>query len=243
MAIPKFVKVVKDSVLYDGDGFFNLYVPDKHFDLKIARYMGEYIELLGVVDYAIEDKNGKLGKLHRFYIPTMFTCKPHDVVKLTSIRLTKNTKPQDYRVLKFTKGDPIIVSTKVPRGVSNMEALVNLFIITGNINPNIPYDQLQNIMIDNAKANGASYDMTMQIWGIVISEICRDPSDHTKSFRTSGIKDMNGYESISVKTISQMDSPFSALSSENFDDSIVRAMLSENESKSPLEGLLTNDFD
>ena len=54
---------------------------------------------------------------------------------------------------------------------------------------------------------------------------------------------MHGYKSISVKDISRMDSPYSALSSENFDDSIVRATLSQNESDSPLEKILTNEFE
>ena len=60
--IPKFVKVSGDSVLYDDSGTFNLYVPERYFELKAAKYAGDIIELIGIANYAIE-KNGKLGYL------------------------------------------------------------------------------------------------------------------------------------------------------------------------------------
>ena len=85
--IPNFVKVSKDSVLYNDSGTFNLYVPERYFELSAAKYAGSYIELLGICNYAIE-KNGKIGELHEFYIPTVFTTKPHDVEKLKDVHLT-----------------------------------------------------------------------------------------------------------------------------------------------------------
>ena len=91
--------------------------------------------------------------------------------------------------------------------------------------------------------NGNSYNLNLQMWGFIISEICRNPNDPTKPFRSMKSTNMYGYKSISVKDISRMDSPYSALSSENFDDSIVRATLSQNESDSPLEKILTNEFE
>ena len=145
--------------------------------------------------------------------------------------------------MKFTKGDPIIVSTKVAQEIENVESLINQFIITGNIPNTIPYDELQYYFIDNMEMNGNSYNLNLQMWGFIISEICRNPNDPTKSFRSMKSTNMYGYKSISVKDISRMDSPYSALSSENFDDSIVRATLSQNESDSPLEKILTNEFE
>lgn len=239
--IPPFVKVSGYSVLYNDTGTFNLYVPEKHFELNVAKYNGDYISLLGIVNYAIE-KNGKLGKLHRFYLPTVFECKPSEVEKIRGIKLTKNTDKQDYRVLKFVKNDPIIVSTKTIQDISNVELLINLFIITGNIPNTIPYDKLQDYIIDNMDFNGNNYKVNLQLWGFIISELCRNPNDLTKPFRTSKSNDMNNYKSISIKDLSRMDSPYSAISSENFDESIVNATLSEKESTSPLEKLLTNDY-
>lgn len=242
MKIPSFLKIDGLSVLYNDTGTFNFYVPEKQFETSMAKFAGDYISLIGINNYAIE-KNGKLGKLHKFYLPTRFECKPSEIEKLKGIKLTKDSIQQDYRVLKFTKGDPIIVSTKVAQEIENVESLINQFIITGNIPNTIPYDELQYYFIDNMEMNGNSYNLNLQMWGFIISEICRNPNDPTKSFRSMKSTNMNGYKSISVKDISRMDSPYSALSSENFDDSIVRATLSQNESDSPLEKILTNEFE
>lgn len=242
MKIPSFLKMDGLSVLYNDTGTFNFYVPEKQFETNMAKFAGDYISLIGINNYAIE-KNGKLSKLHKFYLPTRFECKPSEIEKLKGIKLTKESIQQDYRVLKFTKGDPIIVSTKVAQEIENVESLINQFIITGNIPNTIPYDELQYYFIDNMEMNGNSYNLNLQMWGFIISEICRNPNDPTKSFRSMKSTNMNGYKSISVKDISRMDSPYSALSSENFDDSIVRATLSQNESDSPLEKILTNEFE
>ena len=239
--IPKFVKVSGDSVLYDDSGTFNLYVPERYFELKAAKYAGDIIELLGIANYAIE-KNGKLGNLHEFYIPTVFSTKPHDVEKLKDVRLTKDSPKEDYRVLKYIKGDAIIVSTKVPQDIEYVELLIKMFIITGDIPNTIPYDRIQNIIIENMAANGNDYKVTLQLWGIIISEICRSVSNQEVPFRLSKSNNMNAYKSISIKDVSRMDSPYAAINTENFDVSMVRATLSDKESTSPLEKILTGDF-
>lgn len=239
--IPKFVKVSGDSVLYDDSGTFNLYVPERYFELKAAKYAGDIIELIGIANYAIE-KNGKLGSLHELYIPTVFSTKPHDVEKLKGVRLTKDTPKGDYRVLKYIKGDTIIVSTKVPQDIEYVELLLKMFIITGDIPNTIPYDKIQNIIIENMDINGNNYKVTLQLWGIIISEICRSASNQEIPFRLSKSNDMHAYKSISIKDVSRMDSPYAAINTENFDVSMVRATLSDKESTSPLEKILTGDF-
>ena len=227
--IPKFVKVSGDSVLYDDSGTFNLYVPERYFELKAAKYAGDIIELIGIANYAIE-KNGKLGSLHEFYIPTVFSTKPHDVEKLKGVRLTKDTPKGDYRVLKYIKGDTIIVRTKVPQDIEYVELLLKMFIITGDI------------IIENMDINGNNYKVTLQLWGIIISEICRSASNQEIPFRLSKSNDMHAYKSISIKDVSRLDSPYAAINTENFDVSMVRATLSDKESTSPLEKILTGDF-
>lgn len=239
--IPKFVKVSGDSVVYDDSGTFNLYVPERYFELKAAKYAGDIIELIGIANYAIE-KNGKLGSLHELYIPTVFSTKPHDVEKLKGVRLTKDTPKGDYRVLKYIKGDTIIVSTKVPQDIEYVELLLKMFIITGDIPNTIPYDKIQNIIIENMDINGNNYKVTLQLWGIIISEICRSASNQEIPFRLSKSNDMHAYKSISIKDVSRMDSPYAAINTENFDVSMVRATLSDKESTSPLEKILTGDF-
>jgi len=53
------------------------YVPEKYFDRNIAEQSGEYINLIGVFDYTIQDINtGKKEPLRPFNLPTIFSTKP-----------------------------------------------------------------------------------------------------------------------------------------------------------------------
>lgn len=239
--IPLFVKRSGESILYNDDGEFRFYVPEKQFDLKVAKSVGDYISLLGIIPYSIE-KNNKKGTLKQFNQPTRFLTKPYEIEKIRGVKLLSTSKKQDYRILKYKKNDPIIVSTKVPQEIENVEILMNLFVITGNIPNSIPYDTIQNYFIDNMRMNGNSYNISLSMFGIIISELCRDPNNINTSFRLSGSKDMSNYQSISIKDVSKMISPYSAITSENFDDSVVHSILAKDKDVySPLEKILMND--
>jgi hypothetical protein len=167
---------------------------------------------------------------------------PSSIETIRDTKLTKYSQNQDYKVLVFEKGAKVILSTAVPKNIANAEKLINLFIITGNIPETIPYDQIQDYIEANMKLNGDSYNVPLQLWGIIVSECCRSRKDQAVPFRLSGSKDMFDYESISVKNVSKMVSAFSAFQSENFDDSVIHAMTNSNAIDSPLEKVLTNGF-
>ena len=241
--IPSFVKRVGDSIVYNGDGEFIFYVPEKQYDLSIVKSIGDYISLLGVINYSIE-KNGKSSGLKTFNCPTRFITKPYTFEKVRGVRLIKTDKKQDYRLLKYKKGDPIIVSVKVPEEIENVEQMMNLFVITGNVPNTIPYDKLQNYFIENMDMNGNSYGLSLQMFGIIISELCRDPKKLDQPFRLSKSKDMTNYPTLSIKEISKMISPYSAIISENFDDSVVHAAMNKNKNVDiPLEKVLMGSDD
>lgn len=242
MGLPAYFKRVNDSVVYDGQGTLKVYVPEKQFDLNIAKIHGDFIDILGIVPYAIEDKSGKMGKLHKINYPTVFSTKPTKVDKLTNVVLTKESKAQDYRVLSFANGAPIVVHTKVPQSTDYVKAMLNLFIITGNIPNTIPYDKIHEYLDRNIRANGANYGINAQLWGVIFSELCRSKKDPDIPFRLSKDTDMYNFEPMSVKEVSKILSPFAAIQSENFDDSVVHAIMTDRESTSPLEKILMNGF-
>nr|DAE82581.1 MAG TPA: hypothetical protein [Caudoviricetes sp.] len=242
MGLPAYFKRVNDSIVYDGQGTLKVYVPEKQFDLNIAKIHGDFIDILGIVPYAIEDESGKMSKLHKINYPTVFSTKPTKVDKLTNVVLTKESKAQDYRVLSFANGAPIVVHTKVPQSTDYVKAMLNLFIITGNIPNTIPYDKIHEYLDKNIRANGANYGINAQLWGVIFSELCRSKKDLDIPFRLSKDTDMYDYESISVKEVSKILSPFAAIQSENFDDSVVHAIMTDRESTSPLEKILMNGF-
>ena len=242
MGLPAYFKRVNDSIIYDGQGTLKVYVPEKQFDLNIAKIHGDFIDILGIVPYAIEDKSGKMSKLHKINYPTVFSTKPTKVDKLTNVVLTKESKAQDYRVLSFANGAPIVVHTKVPQSTDYVKAMLNLFIITGNIPNTIPYDKIHEYLDRNIRANGANYGINAQLWGVIFSELCRSKKDPDIPFRLSKDTDMYNFEPMSVKEVSKILSPFAAIQSENFDDSVVHAIMTDRESTSPLEKILMNGF-
>ena len=236
--VPAFIKRDGDALLFSGEGEFVFYVPEAFFDRKCAIVLGEYIELIGILNYAIFDKNGKHSGLKTFKFPSKFITKPHSVEKLKNVKLISTQDPTDYRVLKYKKDDIIVVSVKVVQDISNVEMFYRLFVTTGKIPTTIPYDTLHEYFEEAIRINGASYDMTSQILGVVVSELCRDSKDETKPFRLSGEKDMNKYKPISITQVPKYISPYTSITSQNWDDAVVNAILLKPGQESPLEKVL-----
>ena len=118
---------------------------------------------------------------------------------------------------------------------------MNLFFVLGFIINTIPYDKIQNYIIDNGDLNGFSYGVNIQMFGFIISEVCRSMKDQNIPYRLSGEKDLHAYSTMSVKTISKLTSPYTAIISDEFDDSILHAMLNETPKDTPLEKVLVGE--
>ena len=144
----------------------------------------------------------------------------------------------DYRLLRYKKGDKIVVSVHVPQDITNVETFFTLFLLTAKIPTTIPYDKLHEYFIENAKLNNFKYGLNMQMFGILVSEIARCKNDISKPFRYSNTKDMHAYKPISVKLTPKFISPFVSITSENFDLSLMGAITTENKKTTPLEKVL-----
>lgn len=239
MSIPSFLKKDGDKLLFNGEGEFIFYVPEMYFDRSCAVTVGDMISLIGILDYTILDKNGKNNGLHLFRFPTVFVCRPYEVEKVKEIKLTKNTTIQDYRLLKFKKGDEIMVSTKVPELVDNAELFYQMF-TSGKLPTTIPYNLLHEYFPENMSLCGKNYGLNIQLFGMVVSEMCRDPKDLTKLFRHSDMKDMTAYQPISIKDVPKQTSPFAAVTSENWNESMINAIINKKASYSPMESLFVD---
>ncbi len=240
--VPKFLKRDGDALLFNDEGQFVFYVPETYFDRGDAQIKGEYINLLGILDYTIYKPNGSNIGLKRFNFPTVFLCKPSRIEKSKKIRLKSVVDPQDYRLLIFEKGDAVVVSTKVPQNIANVEDFYRIF-LTGKLPTTIPYDKLQNYFIDSMELNGSSYGMTLQMFGVVISEICRDPNNPSKAFRQTKFTDQMAYKAISIKDLPKYISPSSSIGSENWDLGVVGAIMNPTNTNSPMEKLLMGSHD
>lgn len=245
MAQPAFVKKKGDTVYYSGKGEFLLFVPEVYFDRKVAVIEGEFVELLGICNYAIiENPNSKADiskKIRTFYFPSRFITRPGKIEKVKDFAITKDFT-SDYRIFHYEDNgeDQIIVSTKVPQDITNVEDFFRLFVDTGNIPNTINYYDLYLYFLDSIEINGSSYNLPASLFGLVVSGLCRDPKDINKPFRLGKAidEDPYSYKSISVKDVPKLVSPFTSLTSENFDKAVVGAIQNKNNEYSPLERVL-----
>lgn len=244
MEVPAFLKVKDESVYYNGKGEILLFIPEAYFDKKCAVIEGEYVSVIGILDYAIRPDITKPispSSVKRFYFPTTFVTKPGKIEKKKDFQLTKDCVA-DYRILHYTNNDvdQVIVSTRVPQDIQNTEYVFTVLMTTPSIPKTIKYHDIYKYFIDNAPLAGFSYGMNAQLFGVIVSELYRDPDNINKPFRLGKNIDKNPYSYIpvSVKEIPKLVSPFTSITSENFNEAIVSAIMNDNDEEIPLERVL-----
>ena len=246
--IPKFLKRDGRSLVFDQDNAtFVFYVPTNYFNntskVTIAEYYGEYVTSIGLMNWAIISDTGKRSEIKPFVFPTMFMCKPGEIDTESGKNLQlDNNQASDYVLLKFRKGDEVISDVRVPQDVTNAEIVFKMFIITGKIPTTIPVDKLWEIFYESADLNGFSFNLNIQLFWLLLGVITRDPDNLARRFSDTDMKDKNNYSFIDIRTAPKYVSPYTALTSENFDEAIRAASLIEDPEKtpeSPLEKILT----
>lgn len=243
--VPSYLKRDGESLVFNKDNQqFIFYVPEQYFTTKNAMIIGELVSLFGLLDFMIVDMNDKpLTKLKPFTFPSVFLAKPSGIEKVKDVKINKYAKAKEYRLLRFNKGDQVVVSVNVPQDISTVEVFYNLF-NRGNLPASIPYDKLVNIYIDNMALSGNKYNITAQLFGILYSEIYRDANNLDRPFRLAGGKDMLAYQTMPITEVPKRVSPYVSLTSENWDNSVIGAIqMGENGKDSPLEGILTGEIE
>lgn len=243
--LPAYITKKGDSVYYTGKGEFLLYVPEKYFDMRFAVSNGEYITVMGILLYSVQETENSdpSKKLKPLKLPTMFVTKPGRIEKVKKLTLL-NQNEMDYRVLHYSNNDEdkIIVSVNLPQDIENVETFYRMFVTTGNIPSYIPYNEIQEYFYESMRLNGGNYNTNWQLFGLLISEICRDKNDYSipyymsKAYKSG---DMHGYKSISIKDVPKYISPFSAITSENWNEAIIGAInMGDKEIYTPMEKIM-----
>lgn len=238
MALPSYIKKEGDSVIYNGSGTFVFYVPEAYFTRNIALIKGDVINIIGVLDYTELNSKGKNNGLHPFFFPSAFLTQPSSVEKLKDVKIIATAEPADYRLLKYQKGDKIIVETKVPEDIANVEDLFKLMLISGKIPYTIPYDKIQDYFVESFFVNGNNPSINIQVMGIIVSELCRDKKDKSKNFRLSKNNNMLDYTTDNIATVAKYVSSYSSITSQNWNDAVIYAIMNKNNVDSPMEKIL-----
>lgn len=247
--LPYFLSREGNSLIYNQENStFVFYVPANYFNntskVNIAVIDGEYVSFIGVCSWAIIDSKGKRSEVRPFTFPTMFLCKPYEIEKVKGLKLdntdindASSDDEKDYVLLKFKKGDEIVTSTKVPQLIDNVEIFFKMAIVTAKIPTSIPYDKLWELYFESARLNGFSYNMNIQLFGILIASISRDKNDISRPFCATDMKNMNDYMPVDIKVVPKYISPYTAITSENWDESVRAAILMKDKEDAPLSPL------
>lgn len=239
MALPLYMRQEENTLYYKGSGEIIYYVPEKFYDLSLAYSIGEYVEALGIFCYSRFDGNGKSSGVKPFKLPTMMKCKPSKIEKVTSFQLMNSKTSQGYRLLHFKDGDELLTEIAIPQSVVNVEKFVGL-LKGGNLPDYIPYNEIQDYMILNAKLNGFNYKVSNQLLGLMISELYRDANDLSKPFRYTDMKDQTAYKAVNITKVPKYTSVYTAITSENPDEAIAGALINTGTGESPLERVMMN---
>lgn len=247
MRLPAFLKQDGDKLIFKGPGELLYYIPEPYFSnskTSVATVVGSYISTLGIFDWALVDNNGKVSKANQFKFPTIILCEPDHMESVKELSLN-GLEARDYRVLHFKPGNEAISDINVPKIVDNVETIFKAMIYVSNkMPPTIPYNKIHEYLPENMELNTGGYGLNMQLFGILFSELCRDPDNINQPFRLSNQinKSMFGYKSVSIKEKPKFDSPYTALGSENWDEAVLAAIDLSNRndtSVSPLERVVT----
>lgn len=232
-----FFKTDKDKLIFTGDGELIYYIPENFFTINAAMIFGEKVKFIGICSYGLYDKNGKEVLFKQLKAPTMIECIPSSISKESNLHLKGTHEAKAYRLLHFKKNDELICSLKVAQDVENVEKFSTM-LTRANLPETIPYNELHNYMLENARLNGFNYKVSPQLMGMLISELCRDPEDLSRPFRYTDMKNMNAYKAISILQVPKYTSPYTAITSENGDEAIAAAMTVKSNTVSPLEKIM-----
>lgn len=247
--IPTFLRVKDETVYFKGKGKkLVFYVPEKLFDTSCATIDGQYIDLLGAINYSVMPENSTdyAKKVKTLNFPYMFTTKPGSIIKVSDFKITENIDPENYRLLIYTDNtvDEVISSTKVPQDITYVEYFLRLFVLTGKIPKTIPVNKLHEYFLDNIKYSGNNYKVSAQLFGVLLSEFCRSKNDISIPFRLDKPKnrDMTYYDTLPISKTPKYNGPFNSITSENWDESLMGAMLNTDSKGSPLENIMMGDW-
>lgn len=232
-----------DKVIFTG-GYMEVYIPRYYFDNEICRFIGDKIETLGMFNFRVFSSEAKKDKspLHTFKFPSFLVTKPTSTDYEEIEDLIDESDENSFAVLKYYKGDIFIDNVNVTQKSDYTMVFINL-LHSGKLPNTIPYDKILELELENLAFNGVNLNVSATVLELIISEIYRERGNLAKSFRfkagSSGKVSMHDYQTINIKSISNFNSTFTAVTFEDIDFALVSSVNKTRQNKkeavSPIE--------
>lgn len=251
----RFTKINPRDAIINGDGstifkddgdylvsteVFEIYIPLDFYDAKLVEDVGQVVNLFGLVPVGIY-KNGSFVGFDTLNVPSwnkynIYTSE-NRTIDIPGIGSTM------CQVLKYLPGHQICLSS-VLQDADNAQMFLRQ-ITYGKVPTTIPYNKTLTVWRKNQSLNKVNFGVPSLTQEVVLSCSYRYKKDPSKKFavmygRNPDI-DQYAYEMASIRRICQVNSTFTGITFESFDDmvttSINRARENGAEAESPLEAL------
>ena len=215
---------IEGDFIYLDAPYIEFYIPMYFFDEsgKFGEDLSSTVKVLGIFNVGIFE-NGKLKELRTLNIPTMITLNVYDS-EVREVTLL-NGEVVQCKVIKYLKDAKIMSSVVFQDEIYAKDYLK--FLMSGKMPHIIPYSKLLDLWRKNQVLNGVHFGLGSVYLELVLSVLCRNPSDFSQKFsKISGKGDAGDYDYkfASVRQICQYNSTFTALTFEDIDSMITTSL-------------------
>lgn len=231
--------------IYIDEDYCEFLIPMDWFDesKKFAVDQGNIIGMCGICNVALYPNGEVNPTIRTLNVPTWIYVNVYDT-EIRRMMLPGFEKPESVKVLKYYKGNELMVSSIIA-DVSNAESFLKM-IMAGKLPGSISYNDILSLWLINQNINDFVFDVPLLILEILLSTTYRDPENLEKKFASVYGKDSDaspyGYRTLNNRQICQYASTFTAMTFEDFDTmattSINRARNKIEETESPLETII-----
>lgn len=216
-------RVERDFIYLDVP-YIEFYIPMYFFDEsgKFGEDLSNTVRVLGIFNVGIFE-NGKFKELKTLNIPTMITLNVYDS-EVRDVTLL-NGEVVQCKVIKYLKNAKIMSSVIFQDEIHAKDYLK--FLMSGKMPHIIPYSKLLDLWRKNQVLNGVHFGLGSVYLELVLSVLCRNPSDLSQKFAKisgKGEGDDYDYKFASVRQICQYNSTFTALTFEDIDSMITTSL-------------------
>lgn len=228
----------KTQLIFNGEKL-QIFIPDSYFKDGFANVVGSNINTIGIFNFkTMAHSEFNVGELHTLILPSNITFSYSNKVKGT-YKLSKDLKEENYYIYELYTGDIFIEHLEIIENTNDTKTFINL-LHSGKLPTNTSYRKIINLYYNSLDLNNVSLGVPSVILEIIIAELARSEKDDNKAFRfIANENNLTSYKFLSLRTLPEVNSTFTAISFENMNQSIITSINHTNrddkEMESPLE--------